>query len=291
MQSKLHLVIWNRFDKSEHAKMMKTFQRLAKKTWISGVLLMLRPLGRPPEVYFRFWYDKTFQVVDGLEFLQSPPILLGGRTGHCEMWIQVPDDLEGTFKDWLIMECDGIHFWNHRSPVWQPLSEDLYDCQYARLRKENKTKFADRGSNHAFYMKSIWDHGTRVVLKSDPLRGLLKPLQPKRDWRAFKNIMTEICNRKELVDLTEYAVSHLPCFAINALVEPWGDNKAFIEDFYDSGYVTRPHLFPSFEKFIKHINGRKFKMPLHRKDSSKSPKAKPGQGKKKPAPRPSTKKK
>ncbi len=184
--------------------------------------------------------------------------------------------------DWNV-GLGGILFYNHKSPVWQPLGEDLFDCQYLRSRDTTVETIYENSEGEATSLKGLWAKATRVVLKN-----WTKPLQPKRDWRAFKNILEEILSGD--YDQTQLAVSHLSAFAVNALVEPWDGNKAFLEDFYESGYVTRPHLFKDVKTFLKHINGRKFKMPKHRKDSSKTPKSKPGQAKK-PAPKPSTKKK
>ena len=285
MQSKLHLLIWDRFAPTVHRAKMKAFKQLAQKSWAKDIQLMLRPLGRPPETYFLWQFNRTFEVMHGLEHLRGTQVLPGGRTGHCEMWIQLPEELEDQFEHWL-MGLGGLFFWNHKSPVWQPLGEDLFDCQYLRKREGVRPDCVyENSGGEAESLKQLWADSTRRVLDR-----YTKPLDPKKDWRRFRTILDEVLGGpKDSYDQTQLAVSHLSAFAVNALVEPWDDNKAFLEDFYDSGYVTRPHLFKDLKTYLKHINGRKFKMPT--KKSSTLPKHKPGQGKKKPAPKPTTKKK
>ncbi len=85
MQSRLHLIIWDRFSDIVHNRKMQEFKKLTKKKWAKDILFMLRPLGRPPETYFLWQYNKVFELVTNIQNLNGPRVLPGGRTGHCKM--------------------------------------------------------------------------------------------------------------------------------------------------------------------------------------------------------------
>jgi len=260
MQTKLHLVIWDRFHEKIHDKNMKFFKSLSAEPWARDILFMLRPLGRPPETYFNFWYKKTFRNVENIGVLKRTQVLPGGRTGHCEMWIQVPESLNSTLVDNIYFRAPAVFFMEHKSPVWQPLSDSLYDCQYLLRREGVRPHYHRDDEAQARLLKIIWSKASKLVLSHWDT-----PLHPKKDWRKFRKILTEMLDYSPTFDPSDYAISHLSVFAINALLKPWDGNKAFLEDHYESSLITRPHLFKSFQHYIKHINGKKFVAPEKKK--------------------------
>lgn|GEM_PF-5770412 len=264
----LHLVIWNRLDASDHAKAMNSVLSLMECDETNGIMPLLRPLGRPPDNYCRYASEGAFVDVDAKNLCKTPLRPDGKHTAHCEIWIQVADTANAKVREYISDLFSSIPsvclFWDNHNPVWQPLGNDKFTCEYSRSRSNTQDKFLCSlcDDRIAWVLKLIWFRATAEI--SDRLRedGGFKPIHPINDKASIKDLMSKICSDINLkdynlsadldkVDPTAFGASHLATFAVNSMTEVENGKIYALEEFFESSDMTRPCNLPDRSSFLK----------------------------------------
>jgi hypothetical protein len=151
--------------------------------------------------------------------------------------------------------------------LWGPLSRGLQDCQYADCRTGGAQRLLAEipADQIAWLLKLMW-HRAAVAIAEHCLQ-LPSPrlLDPRCDQEAICDLANEMLSGIVApaygisapavpLDPSEYSVSHLLCFAMNAVTRREGPLYQ-LEDYYaDKGRradgATRPSLFPSRGRYL-----------------------------------------
>ena len=97
----LHLVIWNRFCTKSHSSGLMLIKKLIEDYDL--LMPILRPIGRKGNAYINNVKSQFEEPVPNSISNEIPPAptLRDGYSGHCELWIQVADDINSTLVDFL----------------------------------------------------------------------------------------------------------------------------------------------------------------------------------------------
>ncbi len=261
----LHLVIWNRFNDSDHEGAMNILLNLMTSEHSDKILPMIRPLGRPLDTYQSYTNDNVFQGND-IRNIGITSIVSGSRTAHCEIWFQVADESNEAFKETLKQEFQIISsvcfFWESANPIWQPIGNDIYSCDYARSRNRSQDSFLCSFCDNriAQLLKLIWYRATEELIKfMQSQNNSFCTINPISDKSIVKDILIEICSDIDLknfglfedstiLDPTEFGASHLAVFAMNSIT------NRYLEECFGGRIATRPSQMPNRTSFLSLFN-------------------------------------
>lgn len=261
-QGKLHYIVWDRGDSKTHERALF----LVKELVDSGAVVLLRPAGRKEDNYqaiqewFRSHRDERSQ---GMQFPN-------------EMWVHVKS--AGSNAVWKRMEdfastapaslcCKSI-----REPAkrtWQPLSDGIYDCQYADGRFGGaEIELAKMQTEQiAWLLKVIWFCASQVLVEQRIVENQVRYLDILNNGKEVVDILSQILADfrpsdygiempdTDTIDPTFLGASHLAAFAVNAFFsDPQCSLTGFLQsqglDRENALHADRPHLHGSRKEYL-----------------------------------------
>ena len=280
--SHLHLLVWPRLDPVAHESGLRFVLDLTNDADLEGnVMPLLRPNGRQPADYAAF--DACASDCEG--FLPwGPP---DERLPCCEMWFQVTSQAEEALwreiQEWRQGHSSSYIKWSKAwrskcKPDWQPLSVSRESCDdncetspFFKVPKEPRFLYAKQvlaavGDAKAHWLlKTIWYRATETMSKhAAGGAGIgLDPLERKQGETILQHL-EEILSSFDLadyriprsgniIDPSAFAVSHMPAYAINALLPVNGGCPPLLERYLQDGSVTHPYFCPSLNEYLAFV--------------------------------------
>lgn len=263
----LHLILWNRLNPDDHARGMDALKSFMESDWSKQNLPLLRPFGRRKDTYIDYSRNNTFSVTDLVNIDQTRELQTdqGLKTAHCELWIQTRnpsiDKLESSFGD-LRSVC---FLWEHNNPLWQPLGSGKFDFPYSKSRGGIHDKFLCTlcDDRIAWIMKLIWYRASVEICEQMSRAGGFAPIDPLIEKPAIRDIMNRICSDINLrdygivqdsttIDPTDFDVSHMAAFAVNAITQISNGQMYWLEHYPGNDYrMTRPNCMDNRAQFLQ----------------------------------------
>lgn len=263
----LHLIIWDRFDALTHEQAMLLVRDLMKGDQAQNLIVMVRPLGRKPGDYDILKTDFADIAGGGIPYAPN----YGGRTLHCELFIQISparsDMTTPNLEEWVRSHDRTFGFFHHKAPVWFPFEEQNARQEYARsLRDRDNRSISTLSPNElAAFLKMIWQRASEYIADRIDSAGGFQPFDPRRDVNSvlefMKVTLSDIYPRNfelrypdDIVDPASFGVSHMTAFGINALTKAHDPPLYQIEHFVRGlDNATSPCCFRSRSDFINYL--------------------------------------
>ena len=260
--SRLHLVVWDRSDRTSHATGLRFAKALLEMPSLAGLVMpLLRPAGR--------------SCANAADIRQQAQEWQGARSPwSCELWVQVAASRE--CEAWTAVSQEIKGAWNAEAgrclgdlsyARWQPFGNSPSDAYVVNSGPVPSSP--DRGiydslacAYRSALLKLIWWQGTAALAGGCVQSHGTQEFDPCADRDAMADLLGRMLQRLRLADFglgsgkeevhpSRFGASHMSCFALNAFLTGGADMDTAYGD--RARRATQPHLCRDLAHYLAGI--------------------------------------